>query len=310
MAFSFRIRFHLPEHQRLSLKVPASPIDTRGSPSALTLAAGVPGKNIDECDRLTLRGDGYVTENDALEGGERLRDVLTIALAHLHLGADFGDRAAKGWVTPYGLELLSQERGQRVLNDVHGVMTFESDPQPRFASVHADAIVGVGEAKVRSAIAFAFDKARALNEQERLAFDLYSSSFFQASPDARLVMLVTAIETLIHRGPRSVEAQAHVNQFVESVKASSLASAERDAILGALKDLLVESIGQAARRLARSLIGRTYLELEPEQFATKAYSLRSDLVHGRFPRPTREDVSAMRPPLEAFVGDLLAGAPT
>lgn len=66
-----------------------------------------------------------------------------VALARVRVGADFGERAAKGFITNEGLKWLEQQHGQRMVNNVHGLMVYESDPPPRFALMNAKMTRGV-----------------------------------------------------------------------------------------------------------------------------------------------------------------------
>jgi hypothetical protein len=142
---------------------------------------------------------------------------------------------------------------------------------------------------------------------ERLSFDLYSGSFFQPSADARFLMLMMALETLLDFHPRSPAARAHVQAIIEATNSAELPKSERVSLTGSLSWLLDESIGQAGRRLAKKLEPRRYGGKAPGAFFTECYGMRSALVHGRVPRPTRDEVGMLAAPLEMFVGHLLSG---
>ena len=47
-----------------------------------------------------------------------------------------------------------------------------------------------------------------------LSFDLYSAPGFQSSTDARLIMLVMAVETLLDLKPRPESSRAHVEHLM------------------------------------------------------------------------------------------------
>lgn len=49
------------------------------------------------------------------------------------------------------------------------------------------------------------------------------------------------------------------------------------------------------------------MDLTPELFFTRCYELRSRLVHGAHPRPTRDVIESHAPHLEQLVSDLLSG---
>lgn len=140
---------------------------------------------------------------------------------------------------------------------------------------------------------------------EQLAYDLYSASFFQPSADARFVSLMTALETLLVREPRSEAVARHVAVLIDLTKKAGFA--EEDSIVGALRDLRRESISQAGSRVALGLGPRLYMDETPSQFFTRCYRLRSQLVHGSYPRPSRDEVDRRAASLETFVADLLSG---
>ncbi|MGI8652524.1 MAG: hypothetical protein ACR2I7_06990 [Geodermatophilaceae bacterium] len=153
----------------------------------------------------------------------------------------------------------------------------------------------------------ASDLGERLTPVERLAFDLFSGSFFQPSADARLLMLTMALETLIDPRPRSLATQVHVAELIAATRASLLTTAERDSLAGSLSWMRTESIGQAGRRLARTLEPRRYMDLSPSKFFTLCYEMRSALVHGHAPRPTMIEVDRLAANLTVFLGHLLSG---
>jgi hypothetical protein len=266
------------------------------------------GENsINDSDQLVVEGYEYRNEDEARNAGERWRHILEKAFAAVNLGADFGDRAAKSVLTDAGQKMFSEQVGQPVLNDVHGVMTFECEPRPRFISGGVKVSVGRPLEHLLNAI----ERARAANarmaDEERLAYDLYSASMSMPGPDARFVMLMMAIETLTQPAPRSHAARDHVERLIDLTNEADLPEGERDSLIGNLRWLLDESISRAGRRLAGRLVGRTYDDQTPENFFARSYDLRSRLVHGHHPRPDFGEVNARCAPLEMFVSDLLAG---
>ena len=151
-----------------------------------------------------------------------------------------------------------------------------------------------------------------VSEREQTAFGLYSGSMFVASlADARFLMLMMAMETLIEQEPRSDAAVAHVDRLIEQTRESGLPSPEITSLRSSLEYLRRESISAAGRRLAQErLAGRTYgdpVKESPSKFFTGCYELRSRLVHGYHPRPTFNEVNGHVAGLELMVSDLLAG---
>jgi hypothetical protein len=274
------------------------------------LSAGESGGSLRDAPRVVLRGSGYPTQDDARHAGLAWRSVLERVFAYGRIGADFGDRTAKGVVTNAGIRTFEQTSGgQRLLNDDHGLMVYESVPPPRFVRVGpASMVVSISEALLRRA--FAASEARVpTTTQESTAFDLFSASFRSGGiTDARFMLLMMATETLIEQQPRDDETQRHIDRLIASTRQAGLPDQQKDSIIGSLEALRLESISQAGQSLVASLGNRTYNGLSPAKLFRRCYKVRSDLVHGRIPRPTSQEVGSLAASLEMMVSHVIAGS--
>jgi hypothetical protein len=243
-----------------------------------------------------------------VEAAHRWVGSLRSAFACLNIGADFGNRTPTGGFTEAGLRWLAGRSRRRVLNDVHGVMVFEAEPTPSFASLGPmTAVVGKAGERVVEMVRAAARLDVSMTEQQQLAYDLYSASFSEGSADARFLMLMMAVETLLEPQDRSEAVAAHVDGLISATRSSTLPQQEIDSIVGSLNLLYSESIGRAGRRLAQSLGDRRYDEEPPAEFFRRCYDIRSQLVHGHHPRPPQSEVNRRAANLEVFVSHLLAG---
>ncbi|MFJ4940931.1 hypothetical protein ACIP8U_44830 [Streptomyces pseudovenezuelae] len=267
------------------------------------------GQPLRDAASCVVRGEGYAARDEAALEGERWRDVISRSLARMHLAADFGDQDPMSSSTTTAEPVFSEHFGRHVMEGVAGVTVFQD--QPDLLLITAGDVLGCvrpSEEKCRSVFLHAVQLHEPLKVAERLAFDLYSGSFFQTSAAARLLMLTMAVETLLDLQPRSTAAQAHVTAMIKDTEANAdLTHAERTSLLGSLNWLHNESIGQAGRRLARSLEPRKYGGRKPADFFTRCYEVRSALTHGYVPRPDNREVNSLAGSLESFVADLLAG---
>jgi len=307
-SYCFRIRFVLGLHVRI--QTTATELLLRSGESDgehVVIRPRNQEEKLGEAVDLVVRGGTYETAEQAEEAATRWEARLRVAFAELRIGADFGRRAPTGGFTPYGLKMF-ESSGQRPLNDAHGIMVFECEPPPVFVAMGVEGRVGKpGKELLQRVAAAANAGVVETSERNELAFDLYSASFFQPSPDARFLMLMMALETLIEQEPRGQEAAAHVAQLVKATEnAEDLSAEERESLLGALRMLRQESVGAAGGRLAASLGERTYMEEPAARFFRRCYEIRGALVHGHYPRPDRDVVGARAANLEGFVGDLLS----
>lgn len=309
LKYAFRVRFRRSPRDTLNAAVPALDLPSPGLDQPVRLRAWNKKSSIEKCPQLVLVGEGFVSEAQAAAVGERYTHVLMRTLAHLRVGADFGTRAAKSWLTKSGLAWLEQQGGERVLNDIHGLMVFPAEPWPRFASATVDAIRGVPQDRFERTFQRGLETATALSEREQVALEVFNASFFQSSADARFLPLVTAVEALMEPEPRTAGVLRHVESPIAATAAAeSLPTEERESLLGSLQWLRQESISRTGKKLAEGRLGgRTYLDQPPGKFFLHCYSVRGRLVHGRRPFPTREEIDSLAAGLELFVGDLLSG---
>ena len=116
---------------------------------------------------------------------------------------------------------------------------------------------------------------------------------------------MTALEALLEYQPRSAPVIELVELLEKTVSTSDVLAAEKKSLLSSLKWLHNESIGQAGRRRADTLLaGRTYDGRTPGRYFSSCYELRSRLVHsGHIADDV--DLLVVSNTLQQFVGDLL-----
>jgi Apea-like HEPN len=304
--FSFRIRFNRSPNDTIQTETNEITLFHESFASPLRLHNPDKESSILNAKQLALTGDGYTSLEEALIFGERYQHALIIALAKSRIGADFGMRSAKGFFTNHGLAWLEGLHKRPVLNNIHGLMAFATDPKPSFASSNPSFQRGVNQQTFEhNFINLATNKLK-LNEREMIAFSLFNASFFQQTVESRFLLLMMAIESMLEPKERPNDARLYVEQIIEQTKGSKLAELDKTSIIGSLRWLSNESISQTGKRLAESRLGKKlYNELSAPRFFTDCYSLRSKLVHGSMPYPTFEELSGATGALEVFVADLL-----
>jgi hypothetical protein len=153
MSQCFRIRLMLSGPTRISSPGRQMVLAERTADGEDVVLRGLGESIIQNSAQLVVEGRHYRTEDEARAAGDRWRGLLEKAFAAINLGADFGDRAPTSVLTNAGAQIFEAQVGQPVLNDVHGVMTFECEPGPRFVSVGATVSVGRSAEHLAQAIA-------------------------------------------------------------------------------------------------------------------------------------------------------------
>jgi hypothetical protein len=306
MAFCFRIRFRLGPRLRIASSETRLVFTPRREGEEVVLQGADVTKPLNENAELLVYGKPYASGREATKAGTDWVGIIKTAFARVNLGADFGERSPKGLFTKHGLKWLEERSGgRRVVNDVHGLQVYE-EPRPYFARMDVTPAKGVQDVRLLKAIAVAVELDAVMPERDQLAYDLYSAATAESSADARLALLMMAIETMLDLEPRSDEVRAHVDRLIAETEASGLPESEIRSLVGTLRWLYEESISQAGRKLASRLGDREYMGESAKRFFTNSYTLRSRLFHGEYPRPDWREVEGRAGSLELFVRDLLS----
>jgi hypothetical protein len=224
----------------------------------------------------------------------------------MNIAADFGKRARPSGISDWFRE-QAHRGGHRLVDDVHGLMTFEDDPWPTFFGVGG---FELSTGRLIRPVVDAIEAAACLptdwSDREETAFDLYAASFFVSIDDARFTMLMMALETLMEPKPRSSQTRDFVDALIATAETADVPENDKRSIVGSLGFLKDESFRQAGLRLVGCLGARQYRGTSAREFFDAVYQLRSGLVHGAHPRPAQALVNASVAELERLVSDLLA----
>ena len=306
MSYTFRIRFNCSPHTAIQSDSRELVLPAHDEGGIVTLKNPTSDEPIKDAEQLVLLGNGYASEKEAVEAGNRFQAALKVALARGRIGADFGERSPKGGYTPYGLSLLEKQHGSTILNNVHGLMVFRTELNPRFISTNAIGIRGLSPKIFTADFVSSLRNIPSLTDKDQVAYSLFNGSFFQPSADGRFLMLVMAVEALIDPALRSESAVNHVDTMIAQTRTAQIPEDEKESILSSLHGLRKESISKAGQRLALSRLGGLlYNNRTASEFFAYAYRLRSNLVHGNLPVPTFDEIVTVTGTLEEFVSDLL-----
>ena len=202
-----------------------------------------------EATDFAMNCGGFPDRAAALAAGERLRAAFRLAFVRLNVGADWGaDQASLSFNK--GLRDALQESGINVRPDVLGLVVYEDIGTPTlFLGVKATGVVSRSLPEVLAALQAAYAQGDSGDDRIVLALQLFGWSFFESTARARFLLLITCIEVLVERQPRSKAAKAHIDKLMEGTRASTLEQTEKGRLLEGLSNLRSESIGAACSRV-------------------------------------------------------------
>src|SRR4051794_3564088 len=131
--FTFQLRFVVPRSRRLPFETERVALSEAASRVSIALAPAEKNTTNQDAQHVALVGSGFPNEEQALQAGDEWRSRLEHAFASMDILADFGERLGpRGGFAPDMLELMTNAAGVAQMNDVHGLMVYQSDLEPKF----------------------------------------------------------------------------------------------------------------------------------------------------------------------------------
>ncbi len=302
--YNFRLRFNFSDSYRISSDATELILWAQDD-LEFKLKSGATGKPLKEIPRAAIFGGTFATREQAQCAAEQTKRAILVWAVEQRVGIDFGDGKQQGTLTEEGVRYFEELHARPIRLDKHGIDVFETIKNVGFLNISCDPQVCKGIDGLIGTFQREFPKHLKFSEKQTLASEIYASSFFDVSQRSRFVTLVTAVEALLECEKRSSDIQNLIDEFIclteEFVDDSSI----RQSICGSLDWIRYESIGRAGRALTNRLLPtQTYAGKVAGAFFTKAYSLRSSLVHRGAPDEST-DMLEMANAMEEFVAQLL-----
>lgn len=287
--YDFRLRFNLAPSFRINSEADHLVLYKLDTGQEIVLKAGVSEAAIKDCDRAVIRGEGFRSEDDAYRVALATKQALLYWAVRFRHGLDLGDRPSTNGATKAGLELLENNHGCPFRNDRHGIDVYEHNDRLKFIYSEATAIALKHPGNLVDTFSDKLSATRPITAKQALASEIYCSSWFDISYISRFITLVTAIEALIEQEEHPGDVQAFANETIKHLDASAIDASIKASLRGSLYRMRRESISQAGRRFASTLLlGQSFEGQSPDRLFTKLYGLRSELVHDGAPGKDEE----------------------
>lgn len=307
--YDFRLRFNFPEAYRINSDVEELELLVLPHGERIRLRSDASGTPIKDHARAAVLGGQYALEYQARDAAEKSKRALLYWAIEQRLGIDFGDGKQRSIVTNAGLAMLQKQYGCPVRNDVHGIDVYEHVENLRFVSFEANATVGKHPPRLIDIFQREYLHSRQLTDKQVLASEIYASSFFDVSSRSRFITLVTAVEALLEPLKRSDGVQALVEELEAKTRQSTVDKLTRDSIISSLERVRYQSISQAGRTLAHTLIPNELFDGQSSvEFFTRSYNLRSQILHYGKIADEKVDICHLANVMETFVARLLLAA--
>jgi len=307
--YDFRLRFNFAEAYCINSEAEKIELLELTSGEHIILTSGLSGAPIKEQNRVAVLGKLFKSEAEAREAAERCKRAFLYWAIEQRVGIDFGDGRQRSRFTNAGLKYFEKMYGCPLRSDMHGIDVYEHIEKLKFISFNAKAEVGKHPDKLIDTFGHEYLNNRLFTEKQLLASEIYANSFFDISARSRFITLVTAVEALLEPLKRSDDVEELVEEFKDKIRQSTVDETTKNSIIGSLGNLKHQSISQAGRLLAdRLLPDEIFEEQASDDFFSRAYDLRSRLIHDGAIEKEDGDIWNLANVMEAFVHKLLLAA--
>ncbi len=295
--FAYRIKFYLSEHDRINQEGKEFQLQSTTNGQDMVLKA-VANANIKDTNELCVIGTGFTSPDEAYQCGIKVKNAIHLTGAVLRIGIDVGKDDSKKLLdfTVYQFK----DKVRNCLHDVHGLLIYKDEPSISFISVHGNVTIGVPANRFDVALSKAINVN--ISEKHLLALELYNMSRFESSLRARLITLVTAVESLIKRQEIAPAMLCHIDKLIQyslESEESQLSEDQKRSIIKSLEDLKKESIARSCRQFVKR-----HMANEAKDFFHSAYDIRSRMLHDGL-IPVGVNLGQFVPKLDNLVSQLI-----
>lgn len=293
MTFSFRNRVRiLVDVPQLYANAEELRLTNSNSDELVVIRSTEQDQMISETTELIVIGSGYQSGEAALNAGVKWRQVVSQYMARMTIPVELGDDDKENAypreieVTGDGLAMIGIHSGD-VIYDEHrfGLYVYPTEPARRFVHIAMgtpNVVVSIQESEVRDGVQPALLRQSGVWGQElNLAYDLVHAAFANGNPEAKFILMVTAVEALIpYRQRNDPEVVLLLDSLISRVEGCAIFDVHvRDVVIRLLASDRNDSVRSFGLKLTERLTGQ-YANLTPHKYFDHAYGKRSELAHG------------------------------
>jgi hypothetical protein len=204
----------------------------------------------EELDSLILKAGGFSSENEALEYASKIKNSIYLS----------------GLLLKKAFKIIELSVGEEGILRISGAGEYLlSDPIDRFISKFKEAS----------------EQSNKLTNKQSLALELFNMSYFEGSPRASFITLVTSVECFTKRYCRPPLFYI-LSNFIEDVEKMPTNNSDKESLKNGLIWLGFEGIARTCRKLVERVVNK-----DAANKFSDYYKIRSDLVHNG---TTKDDI--------------------
>ncbi|MFM9864273.1 MAG: hypothetical protein ACKVRO_11760 [Micropepsaceae bacterium] len=251
---------------------------------------------------VVAKMDGFATEDEARQAGQRLGDVLLIVGAVARLGIDVGFGRSTLQFSEAIHAAVREKTGRELRTETHGLMVYKKD-SVSIVGTEARGSLLIGAQAFEGRLVTWIEPSFALTDRQRNCAALINDSFFLTQTEGQFILRISAVEALCDQTVRDARYVAAIEVLEQQLNAL--------AIDGEIHETLKRTLANAKReslRQAYMIKFRTLRSVAEAKAFDSLYNMRSKLVHDGIGRGTLNEAtnSALQLATELLEADLRA----
>lgn len=209
---------------------------------------------------------------------KQIENALFLIFKTFDIGLLINPTLASGVITEHG----KKELGENIESDFIGVKMVNCDTRHLVFTASASGVIS-GQNFI-DALNDRIKHKTLIDEKLMRAIELYNSTNYlsRINSSGRFILLMSSIECLISQKENDPQIIDIVKEAQEKIKKLNLEKEIVDSVTGSLTFMKFESIKRSGKSLVADLFTgstETFNDLNPVEFFSRAYDLRSKLVH-------------------------------
>ena len=269
--FRFRLRFRMAK--LIDSKLQETKITATGLSQLATMTSEIKNRPFNEGNWLVIQSRGYLSKKAASDSGQMLKDTLLLAGAEQKTGVDVGIDRATSSLTKFVKDNFAAKSGLLLRDDIFGLDVFE-DVEAKILQGQLKILAPANLEYFLKAIQDLAPLAMFMDDRSRVSAQLINDALFSLTPETRLLILMTSIESLWDRPRRSESIVALASALSICLHTLSGSADDKEDVAKRVDDIRVQSISRMCKDKITDLLGVD----RAKEFAY-LYAVRSGFVH-------------------------------
>jgi hypothetical protein len=239
----------------------------------VSLRASTCGAPIGESNWLIASSRGYPSDAEACQNGQLLKDALLLSGAQCGIGIDVGQDRATTSFSQVIKDTSFRETGVLWRDDIFGLDVFD-DVEVAVLSANLELKASADPGTFVRSFGELASLVPFMDERSRTSAQLINDALFPLTPETRLVVLMTAIESLWPSPKRSETVCALANALLLHLDSLESSETDKEDVRGRIAKIQTSSIGSLCRENISRLLGP-----ERAKEFRQLYQARSRFAH-------------------------------